>query len=87
VNASEFLITLSVSMAFLIALLTGHWQDAGEWSSHAISIAGLIVGGLVAAPLAGWIVRHFPEKLLLRAVGTIICILALAQTVQQLMAS
>ena len=86
VNASEFLITLSVSLAFLIALLTGHWEDAGEWSTHAMSIAGLVVGGLVAAPLAGWMVRHIPEKYLLRAVGTIICVLALTQTVQQLMA-
>ncbi|VVT06934.1 sulfite exporter TauE/SafE family protein [Rhizobium sp. EC-SD404] len=86
VNASEFLITLSVSLAFLIALLTGHWEDAGDLSSHATSIAGLIVGGLVAAPLAGWMVRHVPEKILLRAVGTVICTLAITQTIQQVFA-
>lgn len=84
VNSAEFLITLSVSIAFLTALLTGHWETTGDWRSHAASIAGLIAGGLIAAPLAGWMVRHIPEKLLLRAVGTIICLLAAAQTIQQL---
>mgnify|MGYP004524153647 CR=1 FL=1 len=82
VNAAEFLITLSVSIAFVTALLTGHWEDAGELTDHAYSVAGLIVGGLIAAPLAGWMVRSLKEKILLRAVGILILLVALYQTLQ-----
>lgn len=84
VNASEFLITLSVSLAFVIALATGHWEEAAPWRTHAASIAGLIVGGVMAAPLAGWMVRHIRETLLLRSVGLLIVALALLQTWGQL---
>jgi uncharacterized protein len=50
VNASEFLITLAVSIGFLTALLSGHWQEAGGILDHAYAVGGLIVGGLIAAP-------------------------------------
>lgn len=82
VNASEFLITLSVSLAFLIALLTGHWEDAGELSDNLAAVAGLILGGLLAAPLAGFIVRTLAEKTLLRLVGILIVALAGWQAAQ-----
>jgi uncharacterized membrane protein YfcA len=84
VNASEFLITLAVSITFIVALVTGHWQDAGALSDHAASVAGLVVGGIVAAPLAGWMVKAMHERTLLRLVGCLIMLLALFQTVQQL---
>src|SRR5918995_118529 len=45
VNAAEFLITLAVSITFILALVTGHWQEAGALSTHASSVLGLIVGG------------------------------------------
>ena len=51
VNASEFLITLAVSLTFLITLLTGHWAEAGDLISNLAAVAGLVVGGLFAAPL------------------------------------
>ncbi len=35
-------------------------------------VAGLLVGGLVAAPIAAWLVRHVPPRLLGSAVGGII---------------
>lgn len=84
VNASEFLITLSVSLTFLFALITGHWEAVAGWRGQLTSIAGLIVGGVAAAPLAGWMVSRISETVLLRAVGIIICTLAALQTVQQL---
>ena len=84
VNASEFLITLAVSITFIVALVTGHWQEAGALSTHASSVLGLIVGGIVAAPLAGWMVKAMQERTLLRLVGCLIMLLALFQTVQQL---
>lgn len=84
VNASEFLITLSISLAFLTALITGHWEAVAGWRGQATSIAGLIAGGVAAAPFAGWMVKRIPERVLLRAVGTIICTLAAMQTAQHL---
>lgn len=84
VNASEFLITLSVSLTFLFALLTGHWEQAGELTSNLAAVGGLIVGGLLAAPLAGLFVRKIKEILLLRLVGTLIVLLAGWQTAQLL---
>lgn len=83
VNASEFLITLAVSLSFLIALLSGHWQEAGAFSDHATAILGLIAGGLIAAPLAGWFVKSIREQILLRIVGMLIVLLATWQTAQQ----
>ncbi|WAJ27717.1 sulfite exporter TauE/SafE family protein [Antarcticirhabdus aurantiaca] len=81
VNAAEFLITLSVSLTFLFALLTGHWEEAGDLTSHGLAVLGLIVGGLIAAPFAGIIVRRLPETTLLRIVGGLICILSITQIV------
>lgn len=82
VSASEFLITLSVSLTFLVALLSGHWEEAGALSQNLTAVAGLIVGGLAAAPLAGLFVRKIEETMLLRLVGTLIVLLAGWQTAQ-----
>lgn len=82
VNASEFLITLSVSLTFLFALLTGHWEEAGELTQNLTAVGGLVFGGLLAAPLAGLMVRKLTERVLLRLVGTLIVLLAGWQTAQ-----
>ena len=84
VNAGEFLVTTSVSIAFLTALLTGHWEDAGDLTQHLGAVGGLVVGGLIAAPFAGYIVKMLPEKTLLRAVGVLIVCLATYQTLDLL---
>lgn len=80
VNTAEFIIALSVSLAFLFALLTGHWEEAGGFSDHALAIVGLIAGGVLAAPFAGYIVRVLSADTLLRIVGGLIVILGLSQT-------
>ncbi|MER8441048.1 sulfite exporter TauE/SafE family protein [Mesorhizobium sp. M1312] len=82
VNATEFLTTLSVSLTFLFALLTGHWQEAGELTENLIAVAGLILGGVIAAPMAGLMVKSIAEKTLLRLVGILIILLAGWQTAQ-----
>jgi uncharacterized protein len=84
VNASEFIITLSVSVTFVMALLTGHWESAGEPMAHFAAVAGLVVGGLFAAPLAGFMVKTLSEKTLLRLIGVLIVLLAGWQTADQL---
>lgn len=82
VNTTEFLIALSVSLSFVFALVTGHWDDAGELTDHAAAVAGLVGGGLLAAPFAGWFTKSIPETVLLRLVGGLILLLAGFQTWQ-----
>lgn len=82
VNTAEFVVTLAVSLSFLFALLTGHWEEAGDFASHGLAILGLIVGGLIAAPFAGFVVRKLDETILLRLVGGLITTLGLFQVSQ-----
>lgn len=84
VNTAEFFLTAAVSAAFLTALLTGHWEDAGDLSSHGAAVAGLVLGGLAAAPLAGYAVKMIPHRTLMVMVGLLICTLSIYQTVRLL---
>ncbi|WP_300008968.1 sulfite exporter TauE/SafE family protein [Pseudonocardia sp.] len=64
VSASEFLVTVAASAGFVIGL--GH---AGiDW----LAVAGLLAGGVVAAPLAAWLVTRLPATVLGVAVGGLI---------------
>lgn len=78
-NAAEFFVTSTISAAFLAALLSGHWEHSGGPVSHASSVLGLIVGGLLAAPLAGFVIRLAPTRVLTLAVGTLVVLLAAYQ--------
>jgi len=79
-NTAEFFVTSTISATFLAALISGHWRDADGLANHAASVAGLILGGLVAAPLAGKIVKIVPVRTLTFAVGVLVLALAGYQT-------
>ncbi|MDP1631493.1 MAG: sulfite exporter TauE/SafE family protein [Caulobacter sp.] len=79
-NTAEFFVTATISATFLTALLTGHWADAVGFKGHASAIGGLIVGGLLAAPLAGYMVKIIPVRVLTFAVGGLVLLLATYQT-------
>jgi hypothetical protein len=64
IDTSEFLVALSASLGFLLAL--------GSQGIDFAWVAALLLGGLVAAPLAAWLVRHVPPRLLGSLVGGII---------------
>jgi uncharacterized membrane protein YfcA len=80
VNASEFLITLAVSTTFLTALVTGHWETEAGLLESLGPVTGLIVGGILAALFAGWVIKSIREVLLLRLVSGLIILLAGWQT-------
>ncbi len=61
VNLAEFFVTLSVSVAFLTQL------DLARYGKLAL---GLIIGGAMAAPLAGYLLRILPTRVAL----TLVCI-------------
>ncbi|HEY4585954.1 MAG TPA: sulfite exporter TauE/SafE family protein [Brevundimonas sp.] len=84
VNTAEFFLTIAVSATFVWALITGHWEEAGALQNHAAAVAGLVVGGLIAAPFAGLIVKKVPRKVLAYAVGGLLVVLAALQGYQLL---
>jgi uncharacterized membrane protein YfcA len=64
IDTSEFLVSLAASLGFLFAL--------GEQGINLLWVVGLLVGGLVAAPIAAWLVRFVPPRLLGAGVGGMI---------------
>lgn len=64
IDTSEFVVALAASLGFLFSL--------GSQGIEAAWVAGLLIGGVVAAPIAAWLVRHVPPRLLGSAVGGII---------------
>lgn len=82
VNTAEFFLTVAISATFVWALVTGHWEEAGALQNHAAAVAGLVAGGLIAAPFAGLIVKKVPRKALTYAVGGLLLFLAAFQGAQ-----
>lgn len=63
VNSVEFFLTLTVSAAFIYQI--GFADLAG-------ATLGLLIGGLLAAPLGAWAAKHFPAKQMLILVGIVL---------------
>jgi uncharacterized membrane protein YfcA len=80
VNTVEFLLTAAVSAAFVTAILTGHWDEAEGLSAYLWPVLGLIIGGLAAAPMAGFVTKVMPARQLTILVGVLISALAVYQT-------
>jgi len=64
IDTSEFLVSLAASLGFLFAL--------GSQGIDLVWVLGLLAGGLVAAPLAAWLVRYVPPRLLGAGIGGMI---------------
>ncbi|WP_333587675.1 sulfite exporter TauE/SafE family protein [Phenylobacterium sp.] len=77
-NAAELFVATAISAAFLSALLSGHWETDGL-RDQLSSVLGLIAGGVVAAPLAGWMTKILPIRALTWFVGVLVTGLALWQ--------
>src|SRR5690606_13049198 len=79
VNAAEFFVTVAIGASLITAFVTGHWAEASELTHYASSILGLILGGLVSAPIAGRFVTVLPRRVLGVAVGVLVLALAAYQ--------
>jgi uncharacterized protein len=64
VDTSEFLIAVAASVGFIIGI-------GSEGINYAWAGA-LLAGGVIAAPIAAWLVRHIPPRVLGSAVGGLI---------------
>jgi len=67
VNAVEFFVTLIASLVFLLTLGVAHWQI----------VAALALGGVAAAPIGGWFVKHLKPRWMLLVVGLLVVGLSL----------
>jgi uncharacterized membrane protein YfcA len=72
VSASEFVVAVGGSLGFLSAL--------GSAGINVGFVVALLAGGVVAAPLAAWLVKHLPSRVLGVAAGGLI-LLTNSQTV------
>lgn len=72
VNLAEFFVTLSISIAFVVAL----------GPTYFLVVGGLILGGAVAAPLAGWMSKVLPPRLLMVLVSVVVLSLGTAGLVR-----
>ncbi len=80
VNTAEFVVTVAISATFIVTFFTGTWEGAKNISGHAWAVSGLIGGGVIAAPLAAWVVKIVPQKTLMILVGVLIVAVAGFQT-------
>jgi len=69
VNATEFLVTVAAAATFFVEL--------GAASLH--YLLPLVLGGVLAAPFGGWVVKHVPARALMMAIGVLIVTLSLWQ--------
>lgn len=71
VNLSEFFVTAAISATFFMTLGSVRWSD----------IAGLLIGGVLAAPLAAFTVSKVQPRALLGVIGCFVSSLAVYQIV------
>ena len=65
VNLAEFFVTIVESITFFMALGMIQWQI----------VLGLALGGLIAAPLAAYLCKKLPTRLLMALVGILLMLL------------
>jgi len=68
VNTAEFILTVSISITFIATL---------GWAAFTVATLGLLIGGVVAAPLGAWAAKVAPPKVLLVFVGTVLSLTSL----------
>lgn len=69
VNATEFFVTTAAATTFFVELGASSLQH----------LVPLILGGVLAAPFGGWLVKHVSARALMTAVGALIVALSIWQ--------
>lgn len=71
VNLTEFFVSLASSITFFTVIGLGYWQV----------IVGLILGGVIAAPIAAKLANKIPVKSMMILVGLVVIIVSIRQIV------
>jgi uncharacterized protein len=66
IDTSEFMVAIAASLGFLLSL----GSQGLDWAW----VAAFLLGGLIAAPIAAWLVRLVPPRVLGSAVGGVIIV-------------
>jgi uncharacterized membrane protein YfcA len=74
VNLAEFFVAATISATFLLTIGLALWPI----------IAGLVLGGIVAAPFAAYVTKHLPDRALMIMVGCVVVILSLRSILKAL---
>jgi uncharacterized membrane protein YfcA len=74
VNLAEFFVTATISATFLLTIGLDLWPI----------IAGLVIGGVLAAPFAAVVTKHLPDRVLMVLVGFVVVILSVRGIVMAL---
>ncbi len=82
VNATEFVVTIAISAAFIWAFLAGRFEIDGGVPGAGAALAGLVLGGVLAAPIGGYITKVVPARTLMAAVGALVVGLSVWQGIQ-----
>lgn len=72
VSLAEFFVTFTISTTFFLTVGLELWPI----------ITGLVIGGVLAAPLAALAVRHIPDRFLMILVGIAVTLLSVRSLVQ-----
>ena len=65
VNTSEFFITATISATFFVQM---------GWAAFTLATIGLMIGGLLAAPLGGVLAKRVPARPLMAGVGVLLTV-------------
>ncbi|MBA3512239.1 MAG: sulfite exporter TauE/SafE family protein [Sphingomonas sp.] len=65
VNTSELFLALAISGAFLVSI---------GFSAFGTAAVGLLIGGVAAAPLGGWVAKRVPARPMLVMVGIVLTV-------------
>ena len=82
VNTAEFFVTVAISATFVWTFMTGRLVLEGGIAAAATAIGGLVLGGVIAAPLAGYVTKFAPARFLLGGAAVLVVGLALWQGAQ-----
>ncbi|SOB87187.1 hypothetical protein SAMN06297144_2311 [Sphingomonas guangdongensis] len=68
VNTAEFFLAATISVTFITQL---------GWKAFTLATVGLLIGGVVAAPLGAYLAKRVPAKTLMLLVGTLLTLTSL----------
>jgi uncharacterized membrane protein YfcA len=68
VNTAEFFLTVTISATFIAAL---------GWEAFTVATMGLLIGGVIAAPIGALMAKRVPADLLLTLVGVVLTLTSL----------
>jgi uncharacterized membrane protein YfcA len=74
VNTTEFFVTVAAATTFFVELGVSPWRE----------LVALVIGGMLAAPLGGWAVKHIPPRALMITVGCLVIALSAWQIARAL---